>query len=291
MEKAPTDSLPAIGFMQGRLSPLVDRKIQAFPWDYWRQEFVLAEKFGFPLMEWTLDQDRLYDNPVMTATGRREIFDLCQRHGVQIRSLTGDCFMQAPFYKAHGSLREELLQDFRRVVESCGALRIRYVVVPLEDNGRLENSGQEEDLRRGLDQLTGLLRDSGVLVVFESDYPSERLVGLMAKFDPQYFGINYDTGNSASRGYNPDAEMAAYGARVLNVHIKDRLFQGGTVPLGTGAADIPGALKALRSAGYQGSFILQTARAGDGHHAGVLCQYRDQVAAWLRELDENEPAP
>jgi hexulose-6-phosphate isomerase len=42
-----------IGFMQGRLCAPVDGKIQAFPWDHWRDEFPLAQRFGFPLMEWT----------------------------------------------------------------------------------------------------------------------------------------------------------------------------------------------------------------------------------------------
>ena len=37
----------SIGFMQGRLSPLVNGKIQAFPWDYWRDEFSLANKYNF----------------------------------------------------------------------------------------------------------------------------------------------------------------------------------------------------------------------------------------------------
>ena len=39
-----------IGFVQGRLSPLVDGNIQAFPRDYWRHEFALAEQLGFDLM-------------------------------------------------------------------------------------------------------------------------------------------------------------------------------------------------------------------------------------------------
>ena len=65
------DSL--IGFLQGRLSPLVNGKIQAFPWDYWQQEFKIASTNGFRIMEWTLDQDRLYDNPLMTTEGQQEI--------------------------------------------------------------------------------------------------------------------------------------------------------------------------------------------------------------------------
>lgn len=45
--------------MQGRLSPLVNGCIQAFPWSCWRDEFPLAQQHGFRLLEWTLDQDRL----------------------------------------------------------------------------------------------------------------------------------------------------------------------------------------------------------------------------------------
>ena len=56
--------IPRIGFMQGRLSPQVDGKIQAFPWQHWRDEFPAAQKLNIPLMEWTLDHDRLTEeNP------------------------------------------------------------------------------------------------------------------------------------------------------------------------------------------------------------------------------------
>ena len=35
--------------------------------------------------------------------------------------------------------------------------------------------------------------------------------------------VNYDSGNSASLGYDPTDEFAAYGERVGSVHIKDRV--------------------------------------------------------------------
>ena len=69
-----------IGFMQGRLCEPVGGKIQAFPWDHWRDEFPLAQRLGFPLLEWTLDQEGLHDNPIMTDVGRAEIRTLCARH-------------------------------------------------------------------------------------------------------------------------------------------------------------------------------------------------------------------
>ena len=96
-----------IGFMQGRLSPPVDGKIQAFPWDRWRDEFAAAEKIGIGLMEWTLDHDRLAENPLMTAEGRDEIKALSARHGVRVLSLTGDIFMQMPFWRVAGATRDQ----------------------------------------------------------------------------------------------------------------------------------------------------------------------------------------
>lgn len=68
-----------IGFMQGRLSLLVDERIQALPWLTWADEFEKADACGIILMECTLDQDRLYDNPLLTKSGQSEIRALCHQ--------------------------------------------------------------------------------------------------------------------------------------------------------------------------------------------------------------------
>ena len=49
-----------IGFIQDCLSLFVNKHIQAFLWDCWQVEFTSAKKNGLGLMEWTLDQERLY---------------------------------------------------------------------------------------------------------------------------------------------------------------------------------------------------------------------------------------
>ena len=68
------------------------------------------------------------------------------------------------------------------------------------------------------------------------------------------------------------------------MHIKDRLIHGTTVPLGSGNANIPKVLKMLNSINYGGNYVLQTARATDTNHEGVLCEYRDQVIKWMEEV-------
>ena len=267
--------------MQGRFSPLVNGKIQAFPWDSWSEEFFVANENDFNIIEWTLDQDRLYENPFMKDAGQREIKTLSNKFDISILSLTGDCFMQAPFYKVDGFKSESLLLDLRNIIISCGKLNVKYIVFPLVDNGRLETQKQEMMLKDGLALVDDLLFQRGIKIVFESDFPPDKLKSFISGFLPENYGINYDIGNSAALGYNSKEEISAYGDRILNVHIKDRILKGTTVPLGKGNANIPKVLKELSEINYDGNYILQTARAVNENHADVLCQYRDQVINWM----------
>jgi len=267
--------------MQGRLSPMIDGRIQSFPWNCWQTEFPAAQKYGFHLVEWTLDQYQLYENPLLTPEGREQIRALCQRHKLAIPSLTGDCFMQAPFWKAERAERESLERDFHAVAEASAAIGISLMVMPLVDAGRLEDLRQQDTLVAFLKGQTDFLLQHGLRVAFECDFAPTDLARFIGRLDSPVFGINYDIGNSAALGYDPIDEIAAYGDRVVNVHIKDRVLGGTTVPLGAGNADFVTVFSALARAGYAGNYILQTARAVDGDHAGVLCRYRDMLVSWL----------
>jgi len=265
-----------IGFMQGRLSPMVNGKIQAFPWEHWKNEFTSAKKIEIFMMEWTLDQEDLYKNPFMNKEGQAEILELSKETGVKIPSLTGDCFMQAPFYKA-GYNKEELLKDFDNIIKACGALGVTFIIFPLVDNGALKTASEEELLLTELYKRVDLLKENKVKIVFESDFPPLRLKEFIAKLPADLFGINYDLGNSASLGYEPVSEIKAYGERIFNVHIKDRVFGGTTVPLGTGDVKFSAVFKGLREAKYDGNYILQTVRSQDEQHEDFVIKFTNFV--------------
>ncbi len=267
--------------MQGRLSAPVNGKIQAFPWNEWREEFPRAKALGLTRMEWTIDQDRLRENPLTTSDGQSSVLDLASANGVHIPSLTGDCFMQAPFWKVSGNAQAALVSDLDLVIASCGALGIELVVIPLVDNGKIESADQEATLLRVLHERTSALVKQGVKIVFESDLPPAPLAQFIAKLPRESFGINYDIGNSAALGYDSADEIAAYAPRILNVHVKDRLRGGTTVPLGTGAADLAKTIRLIEQSGYVSRYILQTARATDSDHAGALARYRDMTIGWI----------
>src|SRR5215471_3154567 len=125
----PSMASDRLGFMQGRLSPMVDGKIQAFPARHWRDEYPSAERLGLPLMEWTLDDDDLDGNPLMTPAGRAEMRTLGERHGVSVETITGDLFMQRPFWRAADLAHATRLLHFDRVVEAASLAGARIVVV------------------------------------------------------------------------------------------------------------------------------------------------------------------
>ena len=191
--------------------------------------------------------------------------------------------MQAPFWNASGQDRAALEACFIAIARACAEVGIEMLVVPLVDNSRLENEQQEEALVAFMLAQADLFRALGLRIIFESDFAPSELARFIGRLPADAFGVNYDIGNSAALGYKPQEEFAAYGLRIVNVHVKDRVLGGGTVSLGAGNADFPTIFRLLREAAYPGNLIMQTARAADNDHAGALCRYMEQIEALVKE--------
>ncbi len=274
-----------LGFMQGRLSEIVDGKIQSFPWLEWEDEFKKAREISLNLMEWTLDHERLSENPLMTKPGRERITQLSHKNNIRIESITGDCFMQEPFWRKKDlEIQNILKKSFIEVCNSSSSLGIKYIVVPIVDNGKIENEVEEKRLINFLLEHELFLKKKRLCILFESDKPPKDLARLINKLPRNLFGINYDIGNSASLGFNPEEEISTYGDRIYNVHIKDRLKAGVTVPLGSGNADFQKVFQCLEKQKYKGNFILQTARAKDGNHLDSIVKYKKLIIEYLKEF-------
>jgi len=252
------------GIMQGRLSQIIGNKIQAFPTKYWKLEFSKARKLGLKSIEWTLDYQNLEKNPILNKKGQSQIKQLSKKNFIKINSITGDCFMQKPFWKKKNN--QKLLNDLIEIIKSCKMLGIKFLVIPLVDNGSIVNKNDENNLIKSCKYVSKYLKKSNLKLIFESDFGPQKLKRFIEKFDKKYFGINYDVGNSAGLGYNIDDEFRIYGKYICNVHIKDRLKQGKTVRLGRGNANFLKLYKNLKKIKYNRELILQTARSKNNRH-------------------------
>ncbi len=257
-----------IGVMQGRLSKIIKGKIQAFPEKFWKTEFVKAKKLGLKSIEWTLDYKNLSKNPILNKKGQSEIKRLSKKNSIKVTSITGDCFMQNPFWKKKNN--KKLIEDLKKIISSCKILNINLIVIPLVDNGSIDNNDNKKSLINICKYFSKYLKNSNVKIVFESDFPPKKLKNFINLFDKRYFGINYDVGNSASLNYNMDNEFNLYGDRIYNVHIKDRLKYGKTVRLGNGNANFLKLFRNLKKIKYNKNLILQTARSKTNQHMNEI---------------------
>ena len=251
-----------IGFMQGRLVGKVNGKIQAFPEKEWRHEFLLAKENSLLNIEWTVDRCNIHNNPIYSASGRREILELAKTHKINVTGVTADCCMQRPYWKetvSNNRIKE--LNILKNLIKASSKVEARIIVVPLVDNGSIHTVSQYKSFTRGVEMVSPTLKDCDVRLAFESDYPPNKLARFIEEFDADIIGVNYDSGNSAKLGYDVEEEWAAYGNRIINVHIKDRLLHGDTVRLGNGNADFMKLKKVLAQYEYDGMCILQTARS------------------------------
>ena len=271
---------PSIGFIQGRLSPITNNRIQQFPWDTWQNEFSIASKNDINLIEWTIDTFKFYLNPLINLNQWEEINTVASKNNILIPSVTCDYFMENPPWKSDIDL---IKKGIIAIFQGMKNISAKILVVPLVDNSSLLDSSNADTVKNLFTDLIPEMIQNNIQIAFECDLNPEELLHFISEFDKNYFGINYDIGNSASLGFDPNKEFEAYGSRITNVHVKDRKINGPTIPLGEGDADFLRIFGLLHEVNYQGNLILQTARSKEGKDAEVLVKYKKLVERWWRE--------
>ena len=255
----------SIGVMQGRLLPKYMGRYQAHPLGYWQEEFALARGLGLEFIEFILDHNDVEMNPLMSEEGTREIRALSSETGVGVVSICADYFMEAPLSSPSPDVSARSVEVLRRLTQNAGRfLGVRDIVIPCVDQSSLKDDEDIERFAGNVLPLAGLAADNGVRFSLETDLAPRPFADLLTRLGSEVFTVNYDTGNSASLGYDVREEFAAYGKRITDVHIKDRVRGGGSVVLGTGDTDFDTFFTLLADSGYDGPLIMQAYRDDEG---------------------------
>ena len=256
--------MPFFAIMQGRLVPPEGNRFQSFPRQRWRDEFSLAAQAGLNAIEWIFDVYGEDVNPLISDAGIAEMLALSQQTGITVRSLCADYFMDRPLLRATEPERTQLIDKMEWLLSRCKLLGIGRIVIPFVDNSRIENPAEEAQVLSILRAILPAAESYGVELHLETSLAPQSFASLLDRCPHPLVRANYDSGNSASLGYNVSEEFAAYGSRIGSVHIKDRKLGGGTVPLGTGNTDLPGLFRGLAGLDYNGDYVLQIARSNPG---------------------------
>lgn len=251
-----------IGFMQGRLVGSENKQYyQFFPAQKWKKEFKLASKANIKTLELTANLINLSKNPVYNKSLKEIYYFEKEKNNLNIDSLTCDFFMEKPFFKLKKNSADYKIatQTLMQTITTSQKIGIRKFVIPLVDNSSIKNSTEERKLLKYFNSLEfKKILNKNTQILFESDYHPKKLLRFIKKFRRKIFGINYDSGNSASLKYR-FSEEKNYFKYVKNIHIKDRVYKGKSVDLGKGVAELKSLKKYLKKINYKGNLIFQTA--------------------------------
>lgn len=250
--------------MQGRLLPKYKGKYQAFPVLMWQDEFNIAAHLGLDLIEFILDFDDADNNPLLRPGGTSEILKISSQSGVSVQTICADYFMEAPLHSSNDKVSKKSYKVLERLVDAACFLKITDIVIPCVDNSSLNGAESLDLFVKQIMKIIPRIEKDNINLSLETDLPPKPFVELLNRFQSPNITVNYDIGNSASLGFNPDEELSAYGDRISDIHIKDRVLNGGPVFLGSGDADFDKFFTKLKEFNYQGPFIMQAYRDDEG---------------------------
>ena len=248
--------IPKIGIMQGRLSEPTNNQIQSFPKDTWKTEFEKAHQCGFQVLEWIFDD---ISNPLMNNSEIDKIILLSQKYNISINSVCADYFMNEKLFNVSDFELKKNFSVLSDLIVQCDKIGVKIIEIPLVDSSSLQNKDNQNEFIQNMTVFLSKL-SSNIIINLETDLPPVEFKTLLEKFKDFDVSANYDTGNSTSLGYSVDDEITLLEPWLKNIHIKDRLYKGQTVPLGTGDTNFESFFLQLSKIHYRGDLIIQGAR-------------------------------
>ncbi len=262
-----------IAIMQGRLS-VRKEQYQSFPYGTWGAEFETAKKLGFDAIEMIYDND--HRNPLNCVHGLTEIFNWVSNKKVEVNSICADAFMTKTLFDK--DTKERIMNKVKLVnlIFNAKHIGITDIVIPCIETSKLDTLQDKNLLRESLRDCLEIAASCEVNLNLETDLNPRSFLSLLSYIEHPNVKVNYDTGNSAFMGYDPEEEINTYGDKISVVHIKDRKKGGPSVKLGTGDVDFEKVFKTLKSIGYKGQFTLQACRPERSTYSAEVNYVKEQ---------------
>ncbi len=274
-----------LGVMQGRLLPKYQGRYQAHPLNYWQEEFSLAANLGLNCIEFILDYNDFEKNPLFYSGGVKEIQTICKQSQVSVFSICADYFMQNPFTQKDTARVRENEQVLKHLIEIAPELGVTNIVIPCVDASSLKSAQAAHIFCDKISNYLELAKQNNVHLALETDLPPCEFKVLLENLNSSCVTVNYDIGNSASLDFDIESELNSYGHRITDIHIKDRILNGGSVVLGNGNAKFELFFSLLKQYKYADLFIMQVYRDDEG-----LSIFKQQLAWIMPFLEEYEKA-
>jgi len=240
--------------------------------------FPKAKELGFHGVELGIGLDYRED-PLWTGQGgaRQAIKLEARRTGVGAASMCLHLLNYDEHRPASGNAehREAGRGIILKALEACGAIGASVMLIPFFGTAALKSEKQTRRLIDEMRALSPVAEERGVCLALETSLEAPRLVRVIESIGSDHVKAYFDTGNTASKGYDVAREITALGGLIAQVHVKDHPSR----TLGEGDIDFAGAIAALEETGFDGYLVLETPSLDDsvGSASGNLAYLRRVV--------------
>jgi L-ribulose-5-phosphate 3-epimerase len=248
-----------LSLMQGRLVKPLKKPIQEFPLKDWKKELDLLLKLNLKNIEWVVDRASYEQNPLVFDNQALET--LMKNKNLSISAVSNDYFLDTANSYENITFSDLLtsIEMQQELISNIGEFKKYILVMPFIENSSLKKYSKKQ-VEKLLEVLLSFESNYKLDYALELDIDRNEITHKLGKFLGNRIFINLDVGNTVSFGFDIKSEINDLSQFILNVHLKDRIMNGPTVPLETGSTDIKEIIKLLIHAGYRGAYTLQFAR-------------------------------
>lgn len=246
-----------IGIMQGRLSPRPKDRIQAFPWDTWKDEFLSARECGFLTIEWLFEADNFTANPLWTHE-IESIKKLIETTGVEVNSVCADYFMPNRLFGLAASDINRNVEVLIHLIRKSALIGVDVILLPVLEVSEVKSESDKVELIENLQKPLDVAKAMNISLGLETELPALEYRDLIERAGHPNLKVYYDTGNAASKGYDIEKDLEILAPLLCGIHIKDREPNGSSVMLGDGNANFTGFFRRLKELDYKTSLVLQS---------------------------------
>ncbi len=259
--------------VQGRALDQNDESLQSFP-SNWMDEFPLIEKLGFDGIEWIYDKKSEYDNPILNLQEQLNITKISKKHNVLLENIVFDWFIIHPLLKKDNISLSTKIQKLIDLLDYSEKIGFQRVIFPLLEGNAIHDSNEMElFLKIFSDNILPTLNLKKLEIHFETSMSPNDEFNFISKLDNSQTKICFDMGNSASLGFDCTEVLNKIHPFLGSVHIKDRLINGNTVPLGEGSVDFLTVFMILNKIKFSGPVSFQAYRDKNSNNIELLKSY------------------
>src|SRR5690349_445630 len=244
--------------------------MQSFP-NLWKDEFSIIRDLGFDGIEWIYDKKSELYNPILTVNGRNEMQNISTQFHVSLENIVLDWFIYHPLLIEDQFRTEQKIEKLISLIESSAMVGFKRVILPiLEQNSIAGNNNKKKFIQIFNEKISKILLLNNIEMHLETSLSPQEEVELVKELNNDKIRLCFDMGNSASLGYLPNDAINTVKDFLGSVHIKDRLLNGPSVPLGKGAVKFEEVFAALKNTKFDGPYSFQVYRNQYSDNAVLL---------------------